>query len=200
MPKTKEEKLATARAWKARNKERVKAARAAHYATNKEKELTQAKEWRGDNQEYLKAFKKKSDARYREENLAKIKATRRQNRHKLNTQRRLRYATDPIYVIQKRLRVSLTQALRVASTKKTINTMNLIGCTGAELKAYLESKFLPGMSWEERHLIHIDHIRPIASFDLADSEHQRQCFHFTNLRPLWAIDNMRKGTRWPHIT
>lgn len=195
MPKTKEEKLATARAWKARNKERVKQARAAHYAANKGKELQQAKGWREANPETLKEIRRKSNKQYREEHSAEIKNRRRQNRHKLNAQRRLRYATDPVYAIQRRLRSCLTQALRVASAKKVASTSTLLGCTGAELKVYLESKFLPGMSWEERHLIHIDHIRPVASFDLSDPEQQRQCFHYTNLQPLWAIDNMKKGAR-----
>ena len=43
---------------------------------------------------------------------------------------------------------------------------------------------------------HIDHIRPCASFDLADLEQQRQCFHYTNLQPLWAADNIRKGAKY----
>jgi HNH endonuclease. len=54
------------------------------------------------------------------------------------------------------------------------------------------------MSWDNygRDGWHIDHIRPCASFDLTDPEQQRQCFHYTNLQPLWAADNIRKGAKW----
>lgn len=56
--------------------------------------------------------------------------------------------------------------------------------------------FLPGMSWERRSDIHIDHIRPCASFDLTDPEQQKQCFHYTNLKPLWARDNLLQSSSW----
>jgi hypothetical protein len=72
----------------------------------------------------------------------------------------------------------------------------LLGCTVNELAEYLESKFLPGMSWENRKLWHIDHIRPLASFDLTDPAQQRLAFHYANLQPLWARDNIRKGRRY----
>lgn len=44
--------------------------------------------------------------------------------------------------------------------------------------------------------IHIDHIKPCTSFDLADPEQQKACFHYTNLQPLWAVDNLKKGEKW----
>jgi hypothetical protein len=73
--------------------------------------------------------------------------------------------------------------------------IELVGCTTVELKAYIESKFSDGMSWD-RYLagdIHIDHIIPTCSFDLRDSEHRKQAFHFLNLRPLWAKENLIKA-------
>jgi hypothetical protein len=42
---------------------------------------------------------------------------------------------------------------------------------------------------------HIDHIIPCASFDLTKPEQQRQCFHYTNLQPLWAFENLSKGSK-----
>ncbi len=73
----------------------------------------------------------------------------------------------------------------------------VLGCTISELFTYLQSKFLPGMSWENysRKGWHIDHIRRLSSFDLTDVEQRRIAFHHTNLQPLWASDNMRKGGR-----
>jgi hypothetical protein len=44
---------------------------------------------------------------------------------------------------------------------------------------------------------HIDHIVPCESFDLTDPAQQGQCFHFSNLQPLWARENLRKGTKKP---
>jgi hypothetical protein len=52
------------------------------------------------------------------------------------------------------------------------------------------------MTRENHGLWHVDHIRPCASFDLTDPEQQAICFHYTNLQPLWAIDNIKKGARY----
>jgi hypothetical protein len=86
---------------------------------------------------------------------------------------------------------------KLNGVKKVDTTFSLTGCSVAELKKYLESKFLPGMAWENYgiHGWHIDHIRPCSSFDLTDPEQQRICFHYTNLQPLWAADNIRKGAK-----
>ena len=51
------------------------------------------------------------------------------------------------------------------------------------------------MSWDNQGEWHIDHIIPCASFDLTNEEEQEKCFHYTNLQPLWAIDNMVKGCK-----
>lgn len=95
-------------------------------------------------------------------------------------------ATRPQSAIAHRLNVSLTQALRSAGLTKTDNTFILVGCTPLQLKTHIERQFLKGMTWENRHLWHIDHVRPCAQFDLTDPVQRRTCFHFTNLRPLWA--------------
>lgn len=68
-----------------------------------------------------------------------------------------------------------------------------LGCTPAQLRAHLERQFLRGMSWANRAEWHIDHIRPLASFDLTDPDQIKIACHFTNLRPIWAKDNLRKG-------
>ncbi len=68
----------------------------------------------------------------------------------------------------------------------------LIGCEVSFLIRYLEDKFKDGMNWDLRGQIHIDHIKPLNSFNLKDSEEQRRAFHYTNLQPLWANDNIRK--------
>ncbi len=109
---------------------------------------------------------------------------------------RERYRSNPCFCIKRRLSSRLTKLLRCLGVRKTYRAEAIIGCTLADLKAHLESKFLPGMSWEKRHLWHIDHKRPCSSFDLAIVEEQKKCFHYTNLQPLWWHDNIIKGDKY----
>ena len=67
------------------------------------------------------------------------------------------------------------------------------GCSPIFLISYLESKFTEGMTWDNHGEWHIDHIIPCCSFNLENEEEQKKCFHYTNLQPLWAKDNLRKG-------
>lgn len=108
---------------------------------------------------------------------------------------RERYRNDPKFRLQFVLRQRIRQSLERNS--KAFTTSKLIGCSIEQLKIYLESKFVAGMSWENHGIYgwHIDHIKPCASFDLSDPEQQKVCFHFTNLQPLWALDNLSKGAR-----
>lgn len=76
---------------------------------------------------------------------------------------------------------------------KAAKTMELIGCSIEDLKTHLESQFQKGMNWDNYGEWHIDHIKPCASFDLSKEEQQKECFHYTNLQPLWAEENLKKG-------
>lgn len=88
-------------------------------------------------------------------------------------------------------------ALKRHKAYKCTSTFKLLQCSREELVKYLESKFQEGMSWENHGLYgwHIDHIIPCASFDLSDPEQQKVCFHYTNLQPLWAKDNLTKNRK-----
>ena len=92
---------------------------------------------------------------------------------------------------------ALKERIRVAlkGIAKAGKTVELLGCSIKELRVYIESKFKEGMSWDNygRYGWHIDHIRPCSSFNLSDPVQQRECFHHTNLQPLWWIDNLKKG-------
>ena len=79
---------------------------------------------------------------------------------------------------------------------KGFSTMELTGCELPFLKGYLEAKFTEGMTWENHGDWHIDHIQPCCSFDLKEEEEQQKCFHYTNLQPLWASDNLTKGGKY----
>ena len=94
--------------------------------------------------------------------------------------------------------ISKSVSLRLSVLKgryKSKPTLKLLGCSFEECWQHLESKFQPGMTKENYGLWHVDHIRPCVSFDLTDPEQQKICFHYTNLQPLWAIDNMKKGSK-----
>jgi len=75
---------------------------------------------------------------------------------------------------------------------------DIVGYTLNELKQHLQSQFQEGMSWDNHGKWHIDHIRPIASFNITDykCEDFKECWSLSNLQPLWAIDNIRKGDKW----
>jgi len=113
----------------------------------------------------------------------------------------LAYATarrkaDPAFKLLLTLRGRLNSALRQQSAKKGCKTVKMLGCTVPELMVHLERQFQLGMTWDNHGEWHIDHERPCASFDLTDYAQQRQCFHYSNLKPIWALDNHRKGARW----
>ena len=106
---------------------------------------------------------------------------------------------DPQYRIKTNMRVRINKALvnnSKYSTKKSLRTRELLGCSFSELKQYLESKFTKEMTWENYGVFWcIDHIKPCAIYDFRDIEQQRLCFHYTNLQPLKVIDNLKKGGR-----
>jgi len=157
------------RQWRAENPEQQLALSRKHYRENADKANAATKAWRARNHErYIGG---------------RIKA------------RRQRIHADPAFAMITRLRATLWQALKKQGARKVARTIHLIGCTAPQLAAHIESQFTAGMSWGNRRLWHIDHIRPCASFDLTDTEQQKACFHYTNLQPLWAADNRRKGAR-----
>ena len=93
------------------------------------------------------------------------------------------------------LRTRVVDCIR--GRNRSAKTLELLGCDVDFFMDYIASKFHPGMSWDNwgHKTWHIDHIRPCASFDLTDPEQQRQCFHYSNMQPLWAVDNIRKGAK-----
>ncbi len=79
---------------------------------------------------------------------------------------------------------------------KSAPTLKLLGVPSLKfLWQHLERQFQSGMTKENYGKWHVDHIIPCASFDFSDPEQQKKCFHYTNLQPLWASDNIRKGKK-----
>jgi len=89
------------------------------------------------------------------------------------------------------LRTRLWQVIK--GMLKAGSAVRDLGCSIEQLKQHLESQFQEDMSWENYGQWHIDHIKPLAKFDLTDRNQFLEACHYTNLQPLWATDNIKKG-------
>lgn len=129
----------------------------------------------------------------------KLERMRRLARESYYKNRKERIARQAKYNSRPEVRVRMNLRRRVGDlickTRKSAKTYSLIGCSPAFLVNWLEARFQDGMTWENYGKWHIDHIIPCSSFDLSKEEQQRQCFHYSNLRPLWAQENISKGDK-----
>jgi len=82
--------------------------------------------------------------------------------------------------------------MKLSGVKKSNSCSILLGCSPDFFKSYIEEKFTTGMTWENHGVYgwHLDHIKPCNSFDLSNPEQQKECFHYTNIRPLWATTDI----------
>lgn len=151
-----------------------------------------------------KKHKSEVSRKYNKENEEKIKervkkySQRPEVKHRKKRQHNERQQSDVIYVLKRRLRCRLRHAIKRAGVSKDKNgaTMKLVGCEPSFLKKYIEDLFTDDMSWGRISEIDIDHIKPCSKFDLTDPEQQKICFHYSNLQPLWKIDNLKKGNKY----
>lgn len=174
---------AAAKKWRSENREKYLARSRRNYHKHRIANLARGRKYYST---HVKA-KSEYDALYRTQNADKIAA------YKKAWEGRKRH--DPVFKIKRNLRRRVHHALN--GNYKADTTFNLIGCSPNEFKRHLESLFLPGMSWENygTHGWHIDHIIPCYEFDLSKESEQRECFHYTNQRPLWAKDNLTRSRR-----
>ena len=163
-----------------------KAQRREYLIKNKEQIQKKHKEYISKNRDYWlqwsRDYKKNRSPEAKELHLIYRRAYKKMRREK-----------DPSFKLRQQLSTRIWAALRGVS--KSAHTMELIGCTLDELWAHLESKFRLGMTRSNYGIWHVDHIKACAKFDLTDPTQQRECFHWTNLQPLWATANMKKGCR-----
>ncbi len=157
-----------------------------YYYENIEKHKENSRLWHEKNPEYSANYSRE----YSKNNKSK---NRKYARKYYKTIRK----NDFNYIFAQKIRDRLRKALKAQRANKNNTTWELTGCGRIELKKYLESLFTDGMKWDNLglHGWHIDHIRPCASFDLTDPEQQKICFHYSNLQPLWAKDNRKKGAK-----
>ena len=103
---------------------------------------------------------------------------------------------DPDYKMKKYLRSRLWDILvRKKNLKSFGGALKILGCSVEEFWQHLEKQFQPGMTRKNYGAWHVDHIKPCASFDFTDPKQVKECFHYTNLQPLWAKDNFSKGAK-----
>lgn len=107
-----------------------------------------------------------------------------------------KWAAKPKNRMRVNLGNRLNLAIRAGGGCKDQSILRIIGCTVPELNEHIERQFVRGMTWKNYGSVwHVDHIVPCTYFDLTRHDEQRRCFHFTNLRPLWAEQNIREGNR-----
>lgn len=140
-----------------------------------------------------KLYKEKNKDKIREYN----KKYRQENKKKLLEKQlvrdRYRYLHDPVYKLKHLMRRRLRTSLSARKWTKNRGLKLYLGCSMEELKFHIESQFKEGMTWDNHGKWHIDHIIPLASAK-TEEEVYNLC-HYTNLQPLWAKDNLRKGIR-----
>jgi hypothetical protein len=195
------------KAWKQKNRERYLAqARIrdnARWPKRREQHREGQKRRRLANPELYRERDRERGRRYYAKYLDKCRAKGRRDDRKRQPQKteymRQKRLSDMNFRLAGKLRISLCQALR--GKAKATSALKLLGCSLPDFRIYLESKFEPGMSWENhgKYGWHIDHIMPLAIFDLTNPEHQKRAFHFSNMQPLWAADNMSKSDKPPTV-
>ena len=170
----------------------------------KARQAAKTRAWRAEN--YERSLSKvsecnrrryASDSGYRAQKLAAQRKPAR--RAHLRAYEKAKRASDPSFRFKQAMRSMLANRLKGANDGKGGRSSVLFGCPIEELRIHLEAQFAEGMTWDNYGRWHVDHIRPCASFDLTDKAQQRECFHFTNLQPLWALDNIRKSDTWEPI-
>lgn len=160
---------------------------------NKTRLKNKSRKWRKENKEEIR----KKAGKYYKEHSGEIKKRTKKYAHEhrgtINEHTRNRKLIDARFKLDCLIRGRFRIAIK--NNAKSGSAVRDLGCTIPELKFFLEGKFQDGMTWENwsRYGWHIDHIIPLAAFDLTDREQLLKAVHHTNLQPLWAVDNLKKG-------
>jgi hypothetical protein len=152
--------------------------------TNKEK-IERLNKWRKENPEKVKSAQEKwkeYNKKWKANNSEKVKESRK------------KYNQNPKTKITESVRRRIKKYMLIKNITKKNKTFEIVGCTPDELKLHLERLFVEGMSWNNYGFYgwHIDHKIPLSSAN-TEEELLSLC-HFSNLQPLWAQDNLKKGT------
>jgi hypothetical protein len=189
--KNKEKIQEKAKSYHQKNKKRIQIYRKKYKTLNKKKISKQNHTYYEQHKKSLLFWANK------EENKLKIKTYQKQYKQKTklirNKKEKIRRTLDLNYKIVTNLRTRIRLALK--ENWKSGKTISLLGCSIEFLKQHLEKQFKPGMNWQNYGEWHIDHIIPCAKFNLSREEAQHECFHYSNLQPLWEKENLKKGAK-----
>ena len=170
----------------------------AYYKANKEKIIARHKARYEAKKEEISAYYKARYEANKETFREKERAYREKSKDVINAKKRDKFASDiphKLYMITR----STYSRVKGKSAKKK-EAIAILGCTFEEYKDYLESKFQPGMTWENHRIDgwHIDHILPLNESEVSEEEKLKR-LHYTNTQPLWAKDNINKGNKNPSV-
>ena len=153
-----------------------------YYKKNKKKFSIWSKKWREENKKQADKTAKK----WLKKNMEKMRNWKKKYNKE---QRKNNINFKLLWNLRSRVANALKKNLKSVATKK------LLGCSVEFLKQHLENQFKKGMTWKNYGQWHIDHIIPCYKFDLSKTKEQRKCFNYINLRPLWAMDNLRRSKK-----
>ena len=176
------------------NKERLKPIRKAWWEKNKDKATDYQREYRKRNPDNYQKTLNKGKEKFQKYS----KEYREKNKKLINEKKYERLKTDYLFRLKELVRARIQSGLRqlVKGKKKSMKTIMYLGCSYSDYKRYLEKKFKKGMNWSNmggKTGWQIDHIKPLASFDLTKESEQLIAFNYKNTQPLWAKDNLIKG-------
>ena len=186
------------RLWVAKYPEKKKAQDIKYRKSHREKILAVKKRWRLKNPDKFKAIWQRSAKNNREKRNSYNRLWRAKNadhsKDYHRTWKAVRNLESTQYRTLSRLRARVHKKLK---TRKMDKTLDLCGATIETILNHLESQFRDGMTWENQSSSgwHIDHILPCSAFDLTNPEDQKECFHYTNLQPLWWWENLAKSNK-----
>ncbi len=136
--------------------------------------------------------KKLYDKQYRKDNVDKIvsyrKEYRKSNRDMLNI-KSLEYHRKNPHI--RAYRSMLHTTLNRMGKAKEGKSIDLLGYSYLDLKEHIESLFTDGMTWDNHGEWHIDHIKPVSSFDKDTPPSVVNAL--SNLQPLWATTREING-------
>jgi len=153
---------------------------------NKEYLSNKSKNWYEQNKEHRKQYLKE----YREKNIDKIRETKR-------NYEKTRKANDPIYKLINNFRTAIYQVLKENQVQKNGHYFEVLKYSPENLIEHLENKFKDNMTWDNYGKWHVDHIKPISSFQIAEigDKEFMSCWSLENLQPLWGKENIRKSNK-----